>query len=186
MGKSAVAAMARELGVPVFDADAEVHDLQGPGGPLVGAIEARFPGTTGPQGVDRKALGARVIGRPVELAALEAIVHPAVAARRRAFLRRHRGHRLVLFDIPLLFETGSDRAMDAVAVVTAPAAIQRRRVLRRPGMTPARFHALRRAQMPDRAKRRRADYLIDTAQPRWRTRARVRRLITCLRAAQVR
>jgi dephospho-CoA kinase len=184
MGKSAVAAMFAQMGVPVFDADAEVHRLQGPGGALLGAIEARFPGTTGPDGVDRKALGGRVIGKPEELRALEAIVHPAVATARADFLRRHAGHSLVLLDIPLLFETGLDAQMDAVAVVSAPAFLQRRRVLRRPGMTRARLRGLLASQLPDAMKRAGADILIDTSRPKWRTRARVARVIACIRAAQ--
>jgi dephospho-CoA kinase len=185
MGKSTVAHVARRLGIPVFDADAEVHKLQGPGGALLGRIEARFPGTTGPAGVDRKALGARVIGHPEELAALEAIVHPAVAQRRTAFLRRSTGHRLVLLDVPLLFETGLDAQMDAVLVVSAPGFVQRRRVLRRPGMTGARLRGLLRAQLPDRLKRAGADVVIETARPKWQTRRQVARLLTCLRAGQV-
>ncbi len=184
MGKSVVAGMFRQMGVPVFDADAEVHGLQGPGGALVGAIEARFPGTTRPQGVDRKALGARVIGKPGELRALEAIVHPAVAARRGAFLRRHAGHRIVLLDIPLLFENGLEAEMDAVAVVSAPASVQRRRVLRRPGMTSAKLRGLLASQLPDSLKRAGADIVISTARPKWQTRAQVRLLLACLRAAQ--
>jgi len=186
MGKSTVAAVARRLGIPVFDADAQVHAMQGPGGMLVSAIEARFPGTTGPMGVDRQALGARVIGRPAELAALEAIVHPAVAAQRRAFLRRHAGHRLVLLDIPLLYETGLDAWVDAVAVVSAPGFLQRRRVLRRPGMTAAKLRALLRSQRPDHLKRLAADVVIETGRPKWQTRAQVMRLLACLRAAQAR
>ncbi len=186
MGKSAVARMFAQMGVPVFDADAEVHRLQGPGGALVSAIEARFPGTTGPRGVDRKALGARVIGRPAELRALEAIVHPAVAARRSAFLRRHSGHRLVLLDIPLLFEIGLDAQMDAVAVVSAPVHVQRRRVMRRPGMTPARLRDLLASQLPDRMKRAGADVVIGTARAKWQTRRQVARVIACIRAVQVR
>jgi dephospho-CoA kinase len=186
MGKSAVAGMFRHMGVPVFDADAEVHRLQGPGGALLGAIEARFPGTTGPKGVDRKALGARVLGRPEELRALEDIVHPAVADARRTFLRRHAGHAIVLLDIPLLFETGLDAQVDAVAVVSAPAHVQRRRVLRRPGMTQAKLRALLGSQLPDRMKRGGADVVISTARPKWQTRAQVASLLTCLRASQVR
>src|SRR4051812_45724301 len=120
MGKSTVTGFFREMGVPAFDADAEVHRLQGPGGALLGAIEARFPGTTGPAGVDRKALGTHVLGKPDELRALEAIVHPAVANARHAFLRRNAGHPIVLLDIPLLFENGIDAEMDAVIVVSAP------------------------------------------------------------------
>jgi len=186
MGKSTVTGFFRQLGVPVFDADAEVHDLQGPGGALLGEIEARFPGTTGPGGVDRMALGAQVFGKPVELRALEAIVHPAVAARRRTFLRRHAGHRLVLLDIPLLFEVGLDAQMDAVVVVSAPAHLQRRRVLRRKGMTPARLRSLLKSQLPDAMKRAGADIVISTARPKWQTRAQVARLVACLRASQVR
>jgi dephospho-CoA kinase len=186
MGKSAVAGMFRQLGVPVFDADAVVHALQGPRGALLGAIEARFPGTTGPMGVDRKALGARVIGKPGEFRALEAIVHPAVAQARRVFLRRNAGHRIVLLDIPLLFETGLDAQMDAVAVVSAPVHIQRRRVLRRAGMTPAKLRGLLASQLPDRMKRAGADVVISTARPKWQTRVQVKRLLACLRAMQVR
>ena len=135
MGKSTVAAMFKRARVPLFDADAEVHAMQGPGGVLLPAIEAAFPGSTSERGVDRAKLGAMVFGKPQEMARLEAIVHPAVEARRKAFLRRHRFHRLVVVDVPLLFETGGWRKVDAVAVVSAPSAIQRRRVLRRPGMT---------------------------------------------------
>lgn len=186
MGKSAVAGMFGRLGVPVFDADAEVHQLQGPGGALLGAIEARFPGTTGPDGVDRRALGARVIGQPAEMAALEGIVHPAVAAARNAFIARHRSHKIVLLDIPLLFETRGERAMDMVLVVSASPFAQRRRVLGRPGMTAAKFARLRASQMPDHVKRARADVVIGTARPKWQTKQQVRHLLACLRAALAR
>jgi dephospho-CoA kinase len=183
MGKSAVAAMFARAGIPVFDADAQVHRLQGPGGGLVHAIEVRFPGTTGPGGVDRQLLGARVLGRPEELRALERIVHPAVAQARRAFLRRHSGHAMVLLDIPLLFETRGDRQMDLVVVVSAPGFVQRRRVMRRPGMSLRRFQRLSAAQLPDHRKRARADVVISTAKPKWRTRADVMCLLACLRGA---
>ena len=186
MGKSAVAAMFRSCGVPVFDADAEVHRLQGPGGALLPAIEARFPGTTGPQGVDRPKLGARVIGNPDAMATLEAIVHPAVQRSRAAFLQRHRSRPIVLVDIPLLFETGGDKQVDMTLVVSAPFVVQRRRVLARKGMTEAKFRQIRRKQMSDRDKRARADLIIDTARPKWRTRAKIVDLIACLRAGQVR
>jgi dephospho-CoA kinase len=182
MGKSTVTGFFRALGVPVFDADAEVHRLQGPGGALLGAIEARFPGTTGARGVDRRALGRHVLGKPAELRALESIVHPAVADARQAFLRNHAGHRIVLLDIPLLFENGIDAEMDAVIVVSAPAHIQRRRVLRRPGMTPAKLRALLGSQLPDRMKRAGADIVIATARPKWQTRAQIVLLLACLRA----
>jgi dephospho-CoA kinase len=181
MGKSTVARVFAQVGVPVFDADAEVHRLQGPGGALLGAIEARFPGTTGPAGVDRATLGARVLGRPEELRALEAIVHPAVARARRAFLARHRGHRMVLLDIPLLFETGADRWLDLVILVSAAPFLQRRRVLRRRGMTADKFRRLRRVQMPDREKRARADVIIETGRQKWHTRGEVTRVLACLR-----
>ncbi|BAK64679.1 dephospho-CoA kinase [Sphingobium sp. SYK-6] len=186
MGKSAVAGMMRAMGVPVFDTDAQVHRLQGPDGALIGAIEARFPGTTGAGGVDRQALGARVIGQPEEMAALEAIVHPAVRSARRDFLARHRAYPIVLLDIPLLFETRAERGLDMVAVVSAPFFLQRRRVMARPGMTEARFRRIRASQMPDHVKRARADVVIETGCPKWRTRAQVRGLIACLRRSLVR
>ncbi len=180
MGKSAVATMLRREGVPVFDADAEVHRLQGPGGAILPAIEARFPGTTGPAGVDRAKLGAAVFGHPQELKALEAIVHPAVQAARRIFLRRNRSRRFVVLDIPLLFETGGNRKMAGVIVVSAPAWKQRRRVLARPGMNAARYKRIVNLQTPDAEKRRRADYIVDTGTTFLRTRAQVRALVACL------
>jgi dephospho-CoA kinase len=186
MGKSTAAAAFRAAGVPVFDADAEVHRLQGRNGALVAAIEARFPGTTGPDGVDRKKLGARVIGQPDELRALEKIVHPAVAASRLAFLRMHRSWPMVLLDIPLLFETRGERQVDLVVVVSASLFLQRRRVLRRPGMTAARFAKIRASQTPDHVKRRRADVVLDSGAPRWQTRQRIFRLVACLRETLVR
>ncbi|MCW2410432.1 MULTISPECIES: dephospho-CoA kinase [unclassified Sphingobium] len=186
MGKSTAAAMFRAAGVPVFDADAAVHQLQGPGGALLGAIEARFPGTTSAAGVDRRMLGARVIGQPEEMRALERIVHPAVAGARAAFLRRHRSRPMVVLDIPLLFETRGERHMGMVVVVSAAPSLQRRRVLRRPGMTVKRFEAIKASQLPDHLKRRRADLVLDTAQPKWRMRARIFRLVACLRTALVR
>lgn len=182
MGKSAVAAMFRREGVPLFDADAEVHRLQGPGGALLPAIEARFPGTTGPAGVDRAKLGAAVFGHSHERRALEAIVHPAVQASRRAFLRRHRSRKFVILDIPLLFETHGQKRLNGVIVVTAPAWKQRKRVLARPGMTPAKFRQILRLQTPDAEKRRRADHIIHTGTTFADTRTQVRRLVACLGA----
>ncbi len=181
MGKSTVAAMFAEEGVPVFDADAAVHRLQGPGGRLVAVIAARFPGTTGPGGVNRAALGEAVLGDPVELKALEAIVHPAVGEERAAFLAAHASAPLVLLDVPLLFETGGERSVDAIAVVSAPAELQRARVLARPGMTAARFAAILARQLPDDEKRARADHVIPTGGSLDETRAAVRALIACLR-----
>lgn len=181
MGKSAVVAMLRTLHVPVFDADAEVRRLQGPGGALIRAIEARFPGTTGPAGVDRPKLGAAVFGKPHELKALERIVHPAVRAARSGFLRRHRARPLVVLDIPLLFETHGERRLAGVIVVSAPAWKQRRRVLARPGMTEEKFRRIRHLQMPDAQKRRRATHVVDTGGTFDRTRGQIRTLVACLR-----
>lgn len=177
MGKSTVAQMFQQQGVPVFDADAAVHRLQGPGGRLLGPIEAAFPGTTGPGGVDRAALGAQVFGDDAAMARLEAIVHPAVAAEREAFLLEHAGQKLIVFDIPLLFEKGTQDRVDAVAVVSADAETQRHRVLARSGMNPEKFVAILERQMPDAEKRARADFVIDTGCPIEQTREAVRRLV---------
>lgn len=177
MGKSTVAAMFADLGVPVFDADAEVHRMQGPGGALVASIESAFPGTTGPGGVDRAALGAAVFGDARALARLEAIVHPAVRAARREFLIEHAGQQLVVLDIPLLFEKGGVDEVDEVVVVSAPASVQRGRVLARPGMTPTRFAQILALQMPDLEKRLNADHVIDTGGTLAATRAEVARLV---------
>ncbi len=180
MGKSTVAAMFADEGVPVFDADAAVHRLQGPGGRVVAAIEAAFPGTTGPAGVDRPALSAAVLGDDAAMKRLEAIVHPAVAADRTAFLADHAAAPLVLLDIPLLFETGGERAVDRVAVVSAAADVQRARVLARPGMTAAKFAAILARQLPDADKRARADFVIATDVPLDQSRAAVRAVIACV------
>ena len=186
MGKSTVAAMLRRAGVPVFDADAAVHRLQGPGGALLPAIEAAFPGTTGARGVDRAALGRAVFGDRAALRRLEAIVHPAVRAERAAFVRRHRSRALVVDDVPLLFETRGERRVDGVLVVSAPAWMQRRRVMARPGMDAAKFARILRLQTPDHVKRRRADFVVDTGTTRTATAAQVRRLVPCLIAHGVR
>jgi dephospho-CoA kinase len=180
MGKSTVAAMLRELGVPVFDADAAVHVLQGPGGALLPAIEAAFPGTTGPNGVDRPKLGAAVFGDRQKLGVLERIVHPAVAAMRLSFLEEHAERPLVCFDIPLLYEKGGAEGLDAVAVVSAPAEAQRARVLARPGMTEEKFAQILALQVPDAEKRARADHVIDTGTDLASTRAAVERLVEAL------
>ncbi|NIJ07412.1 dephospho-CoA kinase [Sphingomonas vulcanisoli] len=182
MGKSTVAEMLRRQGIPVFDADAEVRRLQGPGGLLIQAIEAMFPGTTSASGVDRPALGAAVFGDAAALARLEALVHPAVARSRRLFLRRYRSRPIAVLDIPLLFETGGHRRLDAVLVVSAPAWKQRRRVLARPGMTPAKFARIRAIQVPDAVKRRSADFVIPTGGTIGQTRASVRAILACLAA----
>lgn len=182
MGKSTVAAMFRAEGVPVFDADAEVHRLQGPSGALLPEIEAAFPGTTGPAGVDRAKLGARVFHDAAAMRRLEAIVHPAVAAARTTFLSEHAGAPLVVFDIPLLFETGGNQVVDQVAVVSAPHRIQRERVLARPGMSDDKFEAILARQLPDADKRERADHIIPTGGTIEQTRAEVHALIACLTA----
>ncbi len=162
MGKSTVAAMFADCGVPVFDADAEVRVMQGPGGELLLAIEAVFPGTTTPEGVDRQMLGALVFADKDALAKLEAIVHPAVAVKREAFLADNADAPIVLFDIPLLFEKSGAETLDAVVVVSAPVDVQRARALARDGMTEEKLEGILAAQLPDVAKRARADYVIDT------------------------
>ncbi len=181
MGKSAVALMLRELGVPVFDADAVVHRLQSSDGRLIPAIQAAFPGTTGPAGVNRQALGAQVFGNAEALARLERIVHPAVAEERATFLIEHGGELLLVFDIPLLYEKGHGSGLDAVAVVSAPAEMQRQRVLVRPGMTPEKLAQILGLQVPDAEKRARADYVIDTGVTLAQTRAQVIALVDSIR-----
>jgi len=177
MGKSTVAEMFARLRVPVFDADAAVRALQGPGGEALAAIGARFPGVTGAAGLDRSALSTRVFGNPLALRTLEAIMHPLVAAARSRFLRRHRFARMVVLDVPLLFETGVNAACDAVAVVFAPAHVQRARVLARPGMHEAKLDAILAQQMPDGEKRARADFVLPTGRGRAVTRRAVRALV---------
>jgi dephospho-CoA kinase len=180
MGKSTVAKMFADEGVPVFDADAAVHRLQGPEGALVAEIESHFPGSTGPEGVRRGALAERVLGEPEALRRLEAIVHPAVAREREAFLGAHAEAPLVVLDIPLLFEAAGWRDVDRIAVVSAPAEVQRQRVLARPGMSEEKFERILARQMPDAEKRARADFVIDTGCPIEETRASVRRIVACL------
>lgn len=177
MGKSTVAAMFTELGVPVFDADAEVRALQGPDGELVPAIEEVFPSSTNEFGVDRDALGKLVFGDPEKLAKLEAIVHPAVGKRRAEFLHANATAPILVFDIPLLFERGGHEAVNTVVVVSAPAEVQRKRVLARPGMTVEKFEHILGLQTPDAEKRERADYVIDTGTTLDATRAQVGALI---------
>ena len=184
MGKSAVAAMFRGLGVPVFDADAAVHELQGPGGACVAPIERAFPGTTGAGGVDRQKLGAAVFGNADALKRLEAIVHPEVAELRRTFLADNVDAPLIVFDIPLLFEKTGHHGLDAVVVVSAPAAMQRERVLARPGMTPEKFEQILKLQVPDAEKRARADHVIDTGVSLAETRHAVQRLVHAIEASE--
>ena len=182
MGKSTVAAMFAAAGVPVFDADAEVRAMQGPGGELVPAIEAAFPGSSDETGVLRDRLGKQVFGNQEALARLEAIVHPAVGAKRQAFLADNSDAPMVLFDIPLLFEKGGHEAVDRIVVVSAPGHTQRERVLARPDMTPEKFAQILALQMPDAQKRERADFVIDTGGTLAQTEEEVLALIQRLRA----
>ncbi|THG40903.1 dephospho-CoA kinase [Sphingomonas olei] len=186
MGKSTVAAMFADEGIPVFDADAEVHKLQGSAGRVVAAIEARFPGTTGAQGVNRTALAEAVLGDDAAMKALEAIVHPAVGEERAAFLAANAEAPVVIFDVPLLFETGGQRAMDKVVVVSAAPEVQRARTLQRPGMSEAKLDAILARQVPDADKRAQADFVIPTDVPIEETRSHVRRVIACLNEVEVR
>lgn len=164
MGKSTTARMFRDAGVPVHDSDETVHRLYA--GKAAELIEKRFPGVVHDGVVDREKLAKAVLGHPDALKDLERIVHPLVRADADAFLERHRqeGARLALLDIPLLFETGGEDRVDRIVVVTAPAEVQRERVLARPGMTEEKFEAILSRQVPDAEKRRRADYIIDTGQ----------------------
>jgi dephospho-CoA kinase len=177
MGKSTTAAMFGAEGVPVFDSDAAVHEVYA--GPAVSLVESAFPGTTADGRVDRQKLSARVVGNPEALARLEALVHPLVGEARQRFMDRaaQSGARAVLLDVPLLFETGGADRVDAVVVVSAPAGIQRERVLARPGMTEAKLEAILARQLPDAEKRRRADYVIDTGQGLDAAREQVRKVV---------
>jgi dephospho-CoA kinase len=179
MGKSTAAAAFRRAAIPVFDADATVHQLQGPGGRALPAIEAAFPGTVRDNRLDRSALRAAVLGKPEALTRLEQIVHPLVRAAERAFLARARraGSRVAVLDIPLLFETDGGRRADLVVVVSAPRAIQIHRVRQRRGMSAANVAAVIARQMPDAEKRRRADVVVRTGLSRHYAQRRLRRLI---------
>ena len=160
MGKSTAAQMFRDLGHPVWDADAAVHRLYAPGGAAVAPVAAAFPGVLRDGGIDRAALREALAAAPSGFARLEAIVHPLVAEDRAGFIAAHKDAPIVVLDIPLLFEGGSERQMDGVAVVSAPPEVQRARVLARPGMTEADFQMILSRQMPDAEKRKRADFLI--------------------------
>jgi dephospho-CoA kinase len=180
MGKTTVARMFESAGVPVFDADAVVHDLQANDPELIAAIGRRFPGTVTAGVLDRDLLSRKVLGYPAELEALEAIVHPEVQAARARFLEENEDAPALLFDIPLLFETGGNNAFDKVIVVSAPAAIQRQRVLARTGMTGEKLDAILARQMPDEEKRRRADFVIDTGADLSTTERQVGDILYCL------
>src|SRR5205814_8356008 len=177
MGRSTTARFFAEAGVPVHDADAAVHRLYE--GEAVAAIEAAFPGTTGDGTLDRRRLGARVLGDAGALKRLEAIVHPLVRKAEQQLLEeaRARGEPVAVLDIPLLFETGADRRVDAVVVVSAPPEVQRARVLERPGMTLDKLESILAKQMPDAEKRRRADFVVDTSRGVEAARAQVRAIL---------
>ena len=164
MGKSATARFFAEAGVPVYDADLAVHRLYA--GHAAPIIEAEFPGVSNREGIDRDKLTKRVLGDPEALRRLEGIIHPLVRGEEARFLdeAERAGAPIAVLDIPLLFETGADRRVDAVVVVTAPAQMQRARALSRAGMTEEKFQALLAKQMPDEEKRRRADFVVDTSQ----------------------
>ena len=180
MGKSTVAAMFVDAGIPLFDADAEVRRLQSDGGPLVEAIGARFPAVMVNGVIDRDRLGAEVLGNRDALAALEVIVHPAVLTARARFVEAHHGAQALLFDIPLLFETHGESAFEILIVVSATDVIQRKRVLARAGMNRDKFTAIMARQMPDEEKRQRADFVVDTSGSLDETRAEVMRILACL------
>jgi dephospho-CoA kinase len=183
MGKSTAAKMLRQMGVPVYDADANVHAVQAKDGAALPAIEAAFPGVVKDGVLDRQALGARVFGNKQALRKLEAIVHPLVGQRQRAFLRRaaRRGDELVVLDIPLLFEGMGERRVDATLVVSAPAFLQRHRVMARPGMSNERLDGILRQQVPDVLKRRKASIVIPTGLGLAPTRAALASAIAKLR-----
>lgn len=185
MGKSTTAAMFRELGVPVYDSDAAVADLYEAGGAAVKPVGEAFPGSVKDGAVDREALRRQVLGNPQALARLNAIVHPLVAQDRETVFAglRAAGAEMVVVDVPLLFETGGHEKMDAVVVVSAPAHVQRERVLARPGMTPQRLDAILAAQMHDAEKRARAHFIVETGEGLEAARAQVAEIVGKLRSA---
>ncbi len=183
MGKSAAADMFVRLGVPVHDADDAVHRLLGPGGGAVAAVESTFPGSARDGAIDHEAVARRVFGDPVALKRLEGILHPLVKIDQRRFLAKaaRRGERLVVLDVPLLFETGGDEMCDRVAVVSAPRFVQTERLLKRPGMTRERIDTIRGLQMSDLEKKRRADYVIPTGLDRAFTMRRIEKIVNDLK-----
>lgn len=180
MGKSTVARMFERAGVPVFDADAVVHSLQGPGGALVAKIAEIFPGTVRCGTLDRSALAQIVLEDRSKLTRLEEIVHPAVVDARHDFIAAHPSAKVLLFEIPLLFETGNESDFDKIVVVSAPAGIQRERVLQRLGMSEEKLDSILRRQIPDEEKRRRADFVVDAGGDLSTTERQVRDILACL------
>jgi|SRR6478672_2126512 dephospho-CoA kinase len=183
MGKSTVAAMFAKAGVPVFDADAVVRKLQGPGGHLVEKIGELFPGCVRCGTLDRECLAEIVLSNPEQLSVLEGIVHPAVREAREEFIRDHSQAPVLIFEIPLLFETGGEKEFDKVIVVSAPADIQRTRVLERSGMSPDKLESILERQMPDTEKRRRADFVVDTGGDLSTTESEIRDILACFGVA---
>ena len=180
MGKSTVARMFADAGVPVFDADAVVRALQAPGGGLVERIGEVFPGCVRSGTLDRECLAAIVLSDRAKLATLEGIVHPAVREARERFIADHAVAPALLFEIPLLFETDGEDEFDKVVVVSAPADVQRARVLQRPGMTAAKLDSILARQTPDEEKRARADFIVDTGTDLSTTQSQVRDILACL------
>ena len=186
MGKSTTARFFADAGVPVYDADAAVHRLYE--GEAVAPIEAAFPGTTIAGKVDRTRLAARVVEDPAALQRLEEIVHPLVRDAEMRFLAQAEasGHAVAVLDIPLLLETGGDRRVDAIVVVTAPSDVQRQRILERPGMTAEKLDALLARQISDAEKRRRADFIVDSSQGFDAARAQVHAILRAIATMPVR
>jgi dephospho-CoA kinase len=180
MGKSTVARMFERAGVPVFDADAIVRELQGPGGALVKRIGERFEGTVRDGRLDREKLAELVLDDPRLLADLEQVVHPSVHAAREAFIDKHRDSPALIFEIPLLFETAAEKDFDKVIVVSAALEIQRARALARTGMTEDKLASILQRQAPDADKRRRADFVIENGGDLSTTEAQVRHILACL------
>lgn len=182
MGKTTAAEMLRTLGLPVYDSDVTVHRLLGKGGRAVAAIGEAFPGVINDDAVNRKALGERVFGDPEALKMLEAIVHPLVRKAQETFLKRAAAQRrkMVVLDVPLLFETDGDEVCDAVVVVSAPRFLQKARVLARTGMTREKLSGVLARQMSDFEKRRRADFVVPTGLGRALTLRRLKQIVTLL------
>ena len=180
MGKSTVAKMFERAGIPVFDADAVVRELQSPGGGLVERIGELFPGCVRCGTLDRDCLAQIVLSDREKLAALESLVHPAVRDAREAFVAKHSDVPALVFEIPLLFETGGETAFDKVVVVSAPAEVQHARVLARPGMSEEKLASILNRQIPDEEKRRRADFVVDTSGDLSTTESQVREILACL------
>lgn len=182
MGKSETAKMFRRLGIAVYDADAAVHGIYAPGGSAVAPIEEAFPGVTGPNGVDRDALAKRVLNDPAALKKLESIVHPLVGLEQQKFLAQAAAEKaeIIVIDVPLLYETGGQKRVDCVVLVSAPYELQRERVLARPGMSEEKFQSILAKQVPDAQKREQADYIIDSSKGLEAAMAQVEALIPLL------